>query len=370
MVLNQCERRQILIKNFNHFAVKRDSMLIRIVAMFLLVAAAFALLSQTVFAQTTYVITDGDRVVVHTSSATDPAAVLDEVGLELDQEDIYTTLPGTGVSEINVRRGKSVTIEHNGGQLQVAAYDETVEQLLERLNISIGGNTQISMPLDSVIYDGMVLTVSRTVRNVETYTVPVPFETVYQDDPSLAAGMQKVITQGKDGQNQCVASVLYESGEEISRVVMSETVLQAPVNQVIAVGTAVEEPVVEEPTPIGGPMPEIGDGIITLASGEVLTYTGTMQVLATGYNKTNEGCDDWTATGTLARVGAIAVDPRMIPYGTRMFIVSNDGAYVYGIATAEDCGGSIKGNRIDLYFDTNYECFQFGRRDCTIYILG
>ena len=359
-----------MIKNFNHFAVKRDSMLIRIVAMFLLVAAAFALLSQTVFAQTTYVITDGDRVVVHTSSATDPAAVLDEVGLELDQEDIYTTLPGDGVSEINVRRGKSVTIEHNGGQLQVAAYDETVEQLLERLNISIGGNTQISMPLDSVIYDGMVLTVSRTVRNVETYTVPVPFETVYQDDPSLAAGMQKVITQGKDGQNQCVASVLYESGEEISRVVMSETVLQAPVNQVIAVGTAVEEPVVEEPTPIGGPMPEIGDGIITLASGEVLTYTGTMQVLATGYNKTNEGCDDWTATGTLARVGAIAVDPRMIPYGTRMFIVSNDGAYVYGIATAEDCGGSIKGNRIDLYFDTNYECFQFGRRDCTIYILG
>ena len=370
MVLNQCERRQILIKNFNHFAVKRDSLLIRIVAMFLLAAAAFALLSQTVFAQTTYVITDGDRVVVHTSSATDPAAVLDEVGLELDQEDIYTTLPGTGVSEINVRRGKSVTIEHNGGQLQVAAYDETVEQLLERLNISIGGNTQISMPLDSVIYDGMVLTVSRTVRNVETYTVPVPFETVYQDDPSLAAGTQKVITQGKDGQNQCVASVLYESGEEISRVVMSETVLQAPVNQVIAVGTAVEEPVVEEPTPIGGPMPEIGDGIITLASGEVLTYTGTMQVLATGYNKTNEGCDDWTATGTLARVGAIAVDPRMIPYGTRMFIVSNDGAYVYGIATAEDCGGSIKGNRIDLYFDTNYECFQFGRRDCTIYILG
>jgi len=64
------------------------------------------------------------------------------------------------------------------------------------------------------------------------------------------------------------------------------------------------------------------------------------------------------------------VDPRMIPYGTRMFIVSNDGAYVYGLATAEDCGGAIKGNRVDLYFDSNYDCFQFGIRDCTIYILG
>ena len=82
------------MQNSNHFAVKRDSLLIRVVAMVLLVAAAVALLSQTVFAQTTYVITDGDRVVVHTSSATDPAAVLDEAGLELNQDDIYTTLPG------------------------------------------------------------------------------------------------------------------------------------------------------------------------------------------------------------------------------------------------------------------------------------
>ena len=91
--------------------------------------------------------------------------------------------------------------------------------------------------------------------------------------------------------------------------------------------------------------------------------------MVTGYHKSNPGCDDWTSTGTWARVGAIAVDPRMIPYGTRMFIVSNDGAYVYGLATAEDCGGSIKGNRVDLYFDSNYECFQFGIRNCTIYIL-
>ena len=53
-----------------------------------------------------------------------------------------------------------------------------------------------------------------------------------------------------------------------------------------------------------------------------------------------------------------------------MFIVSNDGQYVYGVATAEDCGGAIKQDRIDLYYPTTRECFQFGRRDCTIYFLG
>ena len=84
---------------------------------------------------------------------------------------------------------------------------------------------------------------------------------------------------------------------------------------------------------------------------------------------TDAGCDMTTYTGTTVHKGTVAVDPRYIPYGTRMFIVSNDGAYVYGISVAEDCGGDIKGDRMDLYFPTFDECIQFGRRVCTIYFL-
>jgi 3D (Asp-Asp-Asp) domain-containing protein len=69
-------------------------------------------------------------------------------------------------------------------------------------------------------------------------------------------------------------------------------------------------------------------------------------------------------------VGAIAVDPTVIPYGTEMFIVSNDGKFIYGYAVAEDCGSSIKGNRIDLYYDSVEECNRFGIRDCTVYFLN
>lgn len=107
---------------------------------------------------------------------------------------------------------------------------------------------------------------------------------------------------------------------------------------------------------------------ITTASGTTYTYTKIMSVTATAYSC--EGYTGTTATGTVARVGAIAVDPSVIPYGTRMYIVSDDGAYVYGYSVAEDCGGGIKGNKIDLYFDTVSECYQFGRRTCTVYILG
>ena len=64
------------------------------------------------------------------------------------------------------------------------------------------------------------------------------------------------------------------------------------------------------------------------------------------------------------------MDPRYIPYGTRMFIVASNGSYIYGLAMAEDCGGDIKGDRMDLYMPTYEQCMEFGRRTCTLYFLG
>jgi 3D (Asp-Asp-Asp) domain-containing protein len=68
-------------------------------------------------------------------------------------------------------------------------------------------------------------------------------------------------------------------------------------------------------------------------------------------------------------VGTIAVDPKVVSYGTRMFVVTNDGAYIYGLGTAEDCGGGVKGHHLDLYFPTLEECVQFGARIATVYFL-
>jgi 3D (Asp-Asp-Asp) domain-containing protein len=93
-------------------------------------------------------------------------------------------------------------------------------------------------------------------------------------------------------------------------------------------------------------------------------------MLGSAYSRYDKGCGTITCTGTTVHTGTVAVDPRVIPLGTRMFIVSADGEYVYGIATAEDTGSSIKDARVDLYFHTQAECFQFGMRDVIIYFLG
>lgn len=347
-----------------HNMVKRKNPFIRM-AVLLIPVIVLLLLSQTVFAQNTYVITDGSRVLVYTSSATDPAAVLNEAGLALGADDTYTTQAGIGVSEITVQRSHTVTVDNCGEIMEVSATDETVGELLQRLSITVDADMALSVPTEMETYNGLVVTLSKTVRDVQTYTTVIPYETHYYNDYSIPAGTQTVITEGQDGQLLCTANVVFVDGTEISRTVMEQTVVKQPVDKVVAIGVGCE------PLPHEDPADAliIEDGHITLPTGEVLYYTGTMQVVATAYSHLDAGCDWYTATNTRVHIGSVAVDPRVIPLGTRMFIVSNDGCYVYGVSTAEDTGSSIKENKIDLYFPTQELCRLFGRRNVTIYFL-
>lgn len=373
----------------NRIVRKKITVFTRVVALLLPIVCIVLLLTQTAFAKNTYLINDGGRVMIHTTYATDPAEVLDEAGLELGTDDTYTTQPGLGMSEITIQRMQMVNIVYGGNTLTVSTYGETVESLLNRMNYVLTEEDVLSEAMNAMTYDGMTIVISRSVAMEETYTVAIPFETEYCYDASLAEGEQVVLTQGIEGQILCKANVHYVDGKEVSRVLISETLVSQPVNALIAIGSRADlpeyppeeipkeeeetEPETEEITPEAPPvsgMPVISENTIITPDGEVLTYTHSDQFVATAYHNSDPGCTIWTATGTLCRVGAIAVDPKVIPYGTRMYIVTNDGKYIYGIAVAEDCGGSIKGNRVDLYFDSVDECWEFGIRDCTIYFLG
>lgn len=351
------------MRKLKRFAQKRRVLLLRTAFILVPMVAALVLLAQTAFAKNTYVITDGSRVFTYTTYATDPAQVLGEAGLELDENDTYTTQAGFTGSSITVQRSQDIAIEYYGELTHVSSFGETVSELLTRLNIPLGDNDVVSQPLDMDTYDGMELRVDQVLKLEQTYTGIIAHDTTYCYDSSLPAGSETVLTRGVDGETLCSATVTYVNGQETDRIVNSEAVTSAPVTEVIAIGTAGETTV--DP----GAMPIIDENTITLPTGEVLTYTGTMQVGATAYY-----CEPWergiTYSGTKARVGEVAVDPDVIPLGTRMFIISNDGEYIYGTAIAEDTGYLIDDNRIDLYFNTYYECITFGYRQCTVYFLG
>ena len=93
-----------------------------------------------------------------------------------------------------------------------------------------------------------------------------------------------------------------------------------------------------------------------------LDYSNVIWMEATGYSRFDPGCGDYTATGEFVHYGLAAVDPSVIPLGTNMYVEG------YGHALAADTGGAIKGNRIDLAFDSHQEALNWGRRGVNVYL--
>lgn len=373
---------------------RRRAWLRRLIVVAVLAAAVGALLSQTVFAQTSYIITDGDRVTVHRSYSSDPYEVLTEAGIELEEEDTYETGYADGMNQITVRRMQMVTVINRGAQSVIGTYGETTGSLLARMGITPGTGDTLSCSSETQTYDGMTIELVHTETRIEEEDTVVPYPVNYYEDPDLEPGAEIVLVAGQNGLTHVKSEVTYRNGKEVSRVVVQETVKMKPVTQLVIRGvdrTIMEQPADPEPTEqsvssgstssggssSSGPSTSGGsrydgsaetDGnVIMTSSGESYTYVDVMTCSATAY--TCEGYVGHTYSGTLARVGAIAVDPTVIPLGTKMYVVSNDGQYVYGYCVAEDIGGGIKGNKIDLYFDTYAECWDFGVRMCTVYIL-
>ena len=350
------------MQGFPLFVDRKGSVLLRLVVLVLPAIFLISLLSQPVLAQNTFVITDGDEVIVHTSFATDPAEALSEAGIEVDHDEYSAEQTEDGVYDITVQRNNALTVVYGGEAKQIRIEDDTVADLLSRAGIPTGEDYHVSVDLTAQPVDGMQITVDHHVINREVYTVEVPFETEEVSNPYLPEGKRIVTTEGVTGQQLCTADVEYLNTQEISRTVISKETVRDVQNEVVSVGTG--ESVGQQNGPV------IGDGYIILPSGEVLTYYKTDTFKATAYTMYDEGCNETTATMTPVHWGVVAVDPRVVPYGTRMFIVNADGSFVYGLATAEDCGGGIKGKRLDLYMPTLTEAFRYGRKDVTVYFLG
>ena len=318
-----------------------------------------AVLGQCVFA-TTWTILDGGRVYSSTGFLREPEAVLTAAGVDLSSVAAYTREAET----ITVHRNPKVMVLFHGQEIEAEIQGETAGELLEKLGLSVDVNDRLSMPEETVLEAGMEFRVDRVLQREERRTRVEPHEVVTYYAAYLPEGDRVVLTQGRDGELLRSEFVCYVNSQEVQRELLEETRTVSPRAEVVALGTG----------GITGPgitqEPIIGDGVILLPTGEKVNYTRVDYVRATAYTHSDAGCTSTTATGTKVHHGTVAVDPRYIPYGTRMFIMASDGSYVYGLCEAEDCGGDIKGDRVDLYLPSTESCMAFGRRRCTVYFLG
>lgn len=204
--------------------------------------------------------------------------------------------------------------------------------------------------------DIVVRTEMVTVENViENSTIEIPADDLYE-------GETIVSVKGNEGLTKELYNVRFENDVEVSRVLVHTEVVTKPVDSIVYVGTKKKQSVINN-IQIDTTKPE-GN----------LRY---IDVVASAYDLSYASCGKRpgdrgygiTASGMRAQVGVVAVDPRVIPLGTRLYIEAVDGSWVYGNAIAGDTGGAIKGNRVDLFFDTYDECIRFGRRKARVYIL-
>lgn len=289
-----------------------------------------------------HIIADGKTTTIH-SFHNKPEDVLAQAGIYLGPKDEYRMRqgePSSVIPSIEVYRAVPVTVLYNGAAEVVLTGKPTVKEVAEALNISAAIRT---------IPDGMTRPVANMQIQVlavkeqeEEREIEIPRTIIRQPEATLEKGIEGVVEDGSDGRKKVRMKVRYEDGVEVGTEVLGETVLVQPKPQIIQVGTR-----------------ETVD-----TSRGALRFRRVMQMEATAYHPTDGPGNGITASGLPARRGIIAVDPRVIPLGTRVYIPG------YGLALAADTGGAIKGNIVDLCMEEFEECWQFGRRMVKVYILS
>jgi 3D (Asp-Asp-Asp) domain-containing protein len=278
------------------------------------------------------------------------AAALKAKGIPLGEKDVVepdlsTSLKGKKELAVSVRRAVALTVIEGGHEQKVETAAVSIRELLKELNIVLGDQDRVSIPLDNAPAEGMKVQVVRRTEQVVTVQEEIPFETETHADGNLQVGVTEVVQKGQAGLKEIRRRIVVEDGREVSNEVVEEKVVKEPVIQVVAYGTM---------------------GVVS-RGGREYRYTRELDMMATGYTAGKESNPDGhgiTYTGMRAERGVVAVDPRVIPLYTRLYIEG------YGPAIAGDTGGAIKGNRIDLCFDSLSEALDWGIRPVKVYVLS
>ena len=313
-------------------------------------------------ARYSHTIREKNLISVHKSNSMEVSAILKEAGISVAPQDEVVSQPGEKGLTITIRRPYAVALTTGEGTQTVYSFGETVGELLERVHLKDQEKVRYSHPMDYVITSNLALSVLPVEEKTLRLACPAYYGTRYCYDPTLPKGEREVLLSGVLGTQEMVMDAVYVGGSMEGMTFREKTVIEEPMEEIVAIGTG--EKVGEKRT-----YPLVGEEFLVTADLQCLFYSHVEVFEATAYTSGIGGVGTITACGTEARVGAVAVDPQVVPYFTKMYIVSRDGKIDYGVSSAEDTGGAVKGKIIDLYFDSLEDCYSFGRRDILVYFL-
>jgi len=275
------------------------------------------------------------------SSRTTVGLALKEAGVQLGPGDWMQPSPATELSaglEVHVEHAKALTVTLPGSKIVLYTLTDTVGEALAEAGIAMPESSRLEPPAETAITAGMFVHVIRVSEELLLEEEYLESSTVYEPDPSLPPGETRRV-EGHDGVLYRQYRIRYENDVAVAWELVEEWYQPEPADTVVYYSTATES----APS-------EIGPAVEPSASASLDGYevVRTMRVYATWYCPASAGrspTDPWygiTATGVPVTHGVVAVDPNVIPLGTRMYIPG------YGPGVAADTGGGISGNMIDL----------------------
>lgn len=287
----------------------------------------------------------------------------DDLEVSFDQPDGKET-----ISEIHINRSFDVTVCDGGVSTVYQTKDGSVNDLLDRYGITLGENDRMNVSETDRLYEAMYISIDRVTYEEKTSTEIIPCKTVKVDTDELLKGETRTITAGSDGMRTVVTRYTFVNGELVTSERVSENITAPVTNRVVQVGTASSADVVTGDTRAEGETAAAEVNTFSDSAGRTVTYKKMLTGKGSAYTREKGSI---TETGREIEAGVVAVDPKVIPYGTRLYITSKDGKYVYGYALAADTNESVETGSViaDLYFDSVSQCRVFGRRDIVIYIL-
>ncbi|MFU0832060.1 MAG: G5 domain-containing protein [Oscillospiraceae bacterium] len=301
---------------------------------------------------------DGKEKVVTAHYGDTVADVLVQAGISLDSDDLVTPDKDEEVTDetkIQVTRMYQIKVIADGSTIEATVKEGTVSDAVRQAGVQLGDEDILSVDPNEEIAQGMEIRVSRVTYQEVTETREIPYETITQTDSTLAAGTEKIKTAGKNGVEKVLVRQKLVDGEVTETQDISSEVITEPVDEIRLLGTKKS-----------AVLTVASNGTLIDENGNEIQYKKVLTGKCSGY--TGGGV---TSTGQKAAFGLVAVNPNIIPYGTKLYIASPDGSVVYGYAVAADTGGAaMRGTIIaDLYYDSYEQCIQFGTRTMNVYIL-
>lgn len=303
----------------------------------------------------------GKKIVIKTMKNTIEEA-LEQKGIHVKTYD-YVSMPlnqklrKAKQNSLIIKRAVPINVEFDGQKKKIMTYKDIVKDALTGKPVGLGLNDKlVGARSDDRVVKGMDIKVVRIKQDVVSVKSSIPFKTVSRENDSLVKGQQKVIQEGKEGIRVKDYKVLYEDGKATARQLIKDSIKSAPVNRIVELGTVMSF------------RTSRGD---TVRYKKVLTMRATAYTASYASTKKHPGDPGFgiTYTGMRVRKGIVAVDPRVIPLYSKLYIEGIGRIKDYGYAVAADIGSAVKGNKIDLYMQDTAACLNWGVRKVNVYIL-